>query len=80
MLDFGGFFRAHFIFLDEEDDLDDCEEGISSDEDEMNENDNTYMERIAELAQKKGLEQGLEIVATVKVRKIKENLKKFLIF
>jgi hypothetical protein len=33
----------------------------------MNESDNTYMERIAELAQKKGGEQGLEIVATVKV-------------
>lgn len=47
--------------------MDDCEEGISSDEDEMNECDNTYMERIAELAQKKGQEQGLEIVANVKV-------------
>lgn len=54
-------------FAEEDDDQDDCEEGISSDEDEMNEGDNTYMERIAELAQKKGQEQGLEIVATLKV-------------
>lgn len=51
---------------DEEEDLDDCEEGISSDEDEMNELDNTYMERVAELAKKKGQEQGLDIVATIK--------------
>lgn len=53
---------------DEDEDLDDCEEGISSDEDEMNELDNSYMERVAELAKKKGQEQGLEIVATIKVR------------
>jgi importin-7 len=53
---------------DEDEDLDDCEEGISSDEDEMNELDNSYMERIAELAKKKGQDQGLEIVATIKVR------------
>ena len=51
---------------EDEEDLDDCEEGISSDEDEMNELDNSYMERVAELAKKKGQEQGLEIVATIK--------------
>lgn len=50
----------------EEEDLDDCEEGISSDEDEMNELDNSYMERVAELAKKKGTEAGLEIVASIK--------------
>lgn len=50
----------------EEEDLDDCEEGISSDEDEMNELDNSYMERVAELAKKKGTEAGLDIVATIK--------------
>jgi hypothetical protein len=33
----------------------------------MNELDNTYMERIAELARKKGGEQGLEISAVLKV-------------
>jgi len=51
--------------LDEED-IDDCEEGISSDEDEMNEIGNSYMERVAELTKKKGGEQGLDIVATIK--------------
>lgn len=51
---------------DEAEDLDDCEEGISSDEDEMNELDNTYMERVAELAKQKGQDQGLDIVATIK--------------
>lgn len=51
--------------IDEE--LDDCEEGISSDEDEMNELENSYMERIAELAKKKGTDQGLEITAIIKV-------------
>lgn len=51
---------------DEDEEIDDCEEGISSDEDEMNELDNTYMDRIAELARKKGAEQGLEISAIVK--------------
>jgi hypothetical protein len=54
---------------DEDEDLeDDCEEGISSDEDEMNELDNSYMERVAELARQKGSEQGLEITAVVKVK------------
>ena len=53
---------------EDEEDLDDCEEGISSDEDEMNELDNSYMERVAELAKKKGQEEGLEITATIKVR------------
>lgn len=52
---------------DEDEEVDDCEEGISSDEDEMNELDNSYMERIAELARKKGTDQGLEISAIVKV-------------
>lgn len=51
---------------EDDEDLDDCEEGISSDEDEMNELDNSYMERVAELAKKKGQEQGLDIVATIK--------------
>jgi importin-7 len=52
---------------DDDEDLDDCEEGISSDEDEMDELDNTYMERVAELAKKKGAETGLEISTIVKV-------------
>jgi importin-7 len=50
----------------DDEDFDDCEEGISSDEDEMVECNDSYMNRIGELAQKKGSEQGLEIVATVK--------------
>ncbi|KAL7049000.1 hypothetical protein ACKWTF_003564 [Chironomus riparius] len=50
----------------DEDIEDDCEEGISSDEDEMNELDNSYMERVAELARQNGVEQGLEITTVVK--------------
>jgi hypothetical protein len=53
---------------DEDEEIDDCEEGISSDEDEMNELDNSYMERVAELARKKGTEHGLEISTDLKVR------------
>lgn len=36
----------------------------------MNDLDNTYMERIAELAKKKGNDQGFDITAIVKVSKI----------
>lgn len=50
----------------DDEDFDDCEEGISSDEDEMNEANDSYMNRIEELAQKKGGEQGLDIVTVVK--------------
>lgn len=68
---------------DVDEELDDCEEGISSDEDEMNELDNSYMERIAELAKKKGTEQGFDITSIVKLVNnflffnLKENSKYF---
>lgn len=50
---------------DEEDE--DCEEGLSSDEDEIDDLGPNYFERVADLAKKKGAEQGLEITATIKV-------------
>lgn len=76
ILIFDGLKRAYEARADSEEeeeedideDVDDCEEGISSDEDEMNELDNSYMERIAELAKKKGSEHGLEISAVLKVK------------
>lgn len=51
---------------DEEDDNDDCEEGLSSDEDEIDELGPNYFDRIADVAQKKGAEQGLDITASIK--------------
>jgi hypothetical protein len=50
-----------------EDDDDDCEEGLSSDEDEIDELGPSYFERVAEMSKKKGTEQGFEISATIKV-------------
>lgn len=52
---------------DEEEDGSECEEGLSSDEDEIEELGQSYFERIAELTKKKGQEQGLEISTIIKV-------------
>lgn len=43
-------------------------EGISSDEDEIDELGNSYFERVSELAKAKGAAEGFEISAEVKVR------------
>lgn len=43
-------------------------EGISSDEDEVDELGNSYYERVSELAKAKGAAEGFEISAEVKVR------------
>lgn len=56
---------------DDEDgeDTDDCEEGVSSDEDDMTDMDNScYQERIAELIKKDGNKMGLDIKTILKVR------------
>ncbi|XP_063698998.1 importin-7 [Culicoides brevitarsis] len=49
-----------------EDEDDDCEEGISSDEDEVDELGASYFERVSELAKTKGAAEGFEISAEVK--------------
>lgn len=51
-----------------EEDDDDLEEGISSDEDEVDEMGPSYFERIAKMAKDKAAEQGFELTATIKVR------------
>lgn len=56
-----------------EDDDEDCEEALSSDEDDIDELGPNYFERIAEFANKKGAEQGFEITATIKVNNKKKS-------
>lgn len=50
-----------------EEEDDDLEEGISSDEDEVDEMGPSYFERVAKLAKDKAAEHGFELTATIKV-------------
>lgn len=54
---------------DEEDDDDDedCGDGLSSDEDDVDDMGPSYFDRVAELAQKKGAQEGFEVSAIIKV-------------
>ncbi|XP_017479021.1 PREDICTED: importin-7 [Rhagoletis zephyria] len=51
---------------EEEDDEDDCEEALSSDEDEVDEFASNYLEQIAEISKTKGAEAGFEMKAEIK--------------
>lgn len=50
-----------------EEEDDDLEDGISSDEDEVDEMGPSYFERTSKMAQDKAAEQGFELTATIKV-------------
>lgn len=50
-----------------EEEDDDLEDGISSDEDEVDEMGPSYFERIAKMTQDKAAEAGFELTATIKV-------------